>query len=126
MFGTYWLDTLAPGHETPLSRIIRTARMIPLDLANPLVGMAGITTGAESASPDRSSQSRSELRPDLTARPWLRPGVRRSSRRTANATTTMTSRGVRSAEPASSHPGLAGVLDGLGLVGHGVPVWTCC
>jgi hypothetical protein len=45
-FGTYGLDTLAFDPETPLGRIIRTSRMIPLDLANPLVGMAGITTGA--------------------------------------------------------------------------------
>ena len=45
-FGTYGLNTLASGPETPLSRIIRTSRMIPLDLANPLVGMAGITTRA--------------------------------------------------------------------------------
>src|SRR5262245_41529750 len=33
------------GPETPFDRLIRTARMIPLDLASPLVGMAGMTRG---------------------------------------------------------------------------------
>jgi len=48
MFGTYRLDTLRLSGETHLRCLIQTTRMIPLDQASLVVGMAGITKRAES------------------------------------------------------------------------------
>jgi hypothetical protein len=85
---------IGPGYPrtrtpNPLSRIIRTARMIPLDLVNPLVGMAGITAAEERY--DRAAGGQS-TRNQLSAGPTRRACALRDIRSAPRAPALLPSR----------------------------------